>query len=155
MITKEQITGIIADKLEEDDVYIVDLVVGVGNLINVSIDSYSGVNISYCVDISRMIEGAFDREEEDFQLVVTTASLSEPFKVWKQYKKNEGNEVMVCLNNGQRLSGVMKTVETNFIVIETTSKVKVEGKKKKQTVVEDHKYGFEDIKTTEIVIKFK
>lgn len=155
MITKEQILGIIADKLEEDDVYIVDLVVGAGNQINVSIDAYSGVNISYCVDISRMIEGSFDREVEDFELVVTTASLSEPFKVWKQYKKNEGNEVKVCLIDGRRLTGVMKTVEEDFIVIEIADKVKVEGKKKKQTLIEDHKFGFEDIKTTEIVIKFK
>ncbi len=154
MITKEQIWDIIRDKLEEDDVYIVDLSVGTGNQIYVSIDAYAGINISYCVDISRMIEGSFDRDEEDFELTVTTASLSEPFKVWRQYKKNEGKEVKVSLKDGQRLTGVMKQVEKDFIVLETSSRVKVEGKKKKQTLVEEHKLGFEQIKATEIVIKF-
>lgn len=155
MITKEQIIGIIKDQLEEDDVFIVDLSVGGGNKINVIIDSDQGVNIEYCVSVSRMIEGSFDREEEDFELMVSSASLSEPFKVWRQYNKNEGQDVKVQLSDGRKMEGTMKEVTKDSIVLETSRKVAVEGKKKKEMVIEDNVLPFENIISTEIVIKFK
>ena len=83
MISTELVYSFIEEKLKEDDVFVVELKVSKSNQITVLIDSDSGVNISYCVDISRLIEGSLDREEEDFELEVSSPGVG-PFKVWRQ-----------------------------------------------------------------------
>lgn len=155
MITKEQIENIISEKLEQDNVFVVDLLVTTSNKIALEIDSNTGVNISYCVEISRLIEGSFDREVEDFELEVSSSSLSQPFKVLPQYFKNIGNEVKVTVREGKPLTGVLKSVSEQGIVIEVTKKVKLEGKKRKEIVVEECNLLFDSILKTEVVIKFK
>jgi ribosome maturation factor RimP len=53
------------------------------------------------------------------------------------------------------VEGVLKHVDKNGIKLETTTKERVEGKKKKETVVREYEYTFEEIKETKIVISFK
>ena len=66
MITKEIITSLVEEKLT-DDMYIVDITVGVGNDISVTIDSFSGISIDQCVEMSRFVEHQFDRPPADNQ----------------------------------------------------------------------------------------
>ena len=42
--------------------------------------------------ISRYIEHNLDREENDFGLEVTTPDVARPITLYRQYKKNMGNE---------------------------------------------------------------
>lgn len=155
MITKEQIENVIADKLSKDDVFIVDLNVTTSGKITLHIDADEGVNIDYCVEISRLIEGSLNRDEEDFELEVSSAGLSQPFKVFRQYKKNIGNDVTVTPKDGKPLTGVLKSVSEEGIELETEEKVAVEGKKKKTVVPVLHKFSFDNIAKAEVVIKFK
>ena len=55
MITKEQIVEIIAEKIKEDDCFIVEAKVSTGNKIMVTVDSMDGLNIDYCIQISRLM----------------------------------------------------------------------------------------------------
>ena len=57
------------------------------NQIEVLIDSSDGISIKNCISLSRHIESALDRDENNFSLQVASAGLSEPFKVFQQYKK--------------------------------------------------------------------
>ena len=95
IITYENIQNIVSSFIEGTDMFIVEIALSKSNNITVSIDSPQGVDIDTCVELSRYIEQHLDREQEDFELTVASAGLSEPFKVHKQYLKNIGKLVQV------------------------------------------------------------
>ena len=154
MITKEQIRDIITEKIEADDCFIVDVKVSASNKITVLIDSMDGVNIDYCIQISRMIESSFDRDEEDFELEVSTPGLGQPLKVIYQYKKNIGREVEVTPFESAPFKGKLVEVNEDGFVVEEEKKVKIEGKKKKELKVFNHNYKFDEVKSVKIIISF-
>ena len=109
MVERKEIEEIISGHLEESDLFLVDIVISNNNDIEVTIDSLNGVNIDNCTNISRLIEGALDREKEDFSLTITSAGLEQPFKVAKQYEKFIGREVEVLLKSGVKLVAVLSS----------------------------------------------
>src|SRR5690554_3690461 len=100
MADKEKIVQLVNEKLAEG-MFLVDIQVSASNAIRVFIDSYDGIDIDHCVAISRHIEHNLDREEEDFELQVSSPGLSEPLKVKEQYIKNIGREMEVDLEGGR------------------------------------------------------
>ncbi len=155
MITIQQIESLILDKLESDGVFVVDLSVSSSNRISVTLDSEKGIPISYCIDISRLIEHNLDREKEDFALEVSTAGLDQPLKLPRQYKKNIGREVDVITKEEKNITGKLTEVIDTGFTVETEEKVKIEGKKKKESRVTPHIFNFEDVKSVKIVVSFK
>ena len=53
------------------------------------------------------------------------------------------------------LKGILKEATDKGITIETNKLERVEGKKKKEKVVQSHFFSFEEIKTTKTIISFK
>ena len=155
MISIQKIESLILDKLKEDGVFVVDLSVSTSNRISVILDSEKGIPISYCVDISRLIEHNLDREEEDFALEVSTYGLDQPLKLPRQYKKNIDRDVDVVTNDDKALTGKLIDVTDTGFTIETKEKVKIEGKKKKELRISSHMFNFEDVKSVKIVVSFK
>ncbi|MDG0973919.1 MAG: ribosome assembly cofactor RimP [Crocinitomicaceae bacterium] len=158
MINKKKIEELALERIEEldKDLFIVEISISASNSIRVEIDSASGnVAIEDCISVSRNIEHNLDREEQDFELQVSSPGLDKPFRVVQQYKKNVGREVKLTPVNGVKLEGVLKSADDNGVVIETTRKERLEGKKKKVTVVEEHPFNYDEIKETKIVITFK
>lgn len=158
MIDKHKIWKLAEERIQEHnpELYIVEISIDSGNKILVEIDNEKGgVSIEDCVKVSRNIEHNLDREIEDFALEVSSAGLTKPFRVLKQYIKNIGKTVKVAaIDHGKSLEGILKAVDENGIVIEITSKKKLEGKKKKIEVVETFPFGFNEIKETKLVITF-
>ena len=155
MITKDNIEDIIKDIVKEKNAFIVDVKVNSSNRINIEIDSNDGFSIDDCVEVSRLVESKLDRDEEDFELEVASAGLSEPFKVIQQYQKYTGKEVETITKSGTKIKGVLSKVSEDGFEIEESKMVKVDGKKKKQPVIENHKFTFDDVKSTKVIIKFK
>ncbi|NPA35732.1 MAG: ribosome assembly cofactor RimP [Chlorobi bacterium] len=155
MITVKQIEDLILDKLEEDGVFVVEIDVSPANKISVTLDSEKGIPISYCVDISRLIEHSLDRDKEDFALEVSTAGLDQPLKMPRQFKKNVGRNVDVVTNDDEKLTGKLVKADDAGFVVETEQKVRVDGKKKKELVVTAHEFKFDQVKSVKIVVSFK
>ncbi|WP_430933761.1 ribosome assembly cofactor RimP [Saccharicrinis sp. 156] len=154
MITKEQILEIITEKIEADGCFIVEVKVSATNKIMVLIDSMDGINIDYCIQISRLIESSFDREEEDFELEVSTPGLGQPLKVLNQYKKNIGREVEVTPFESAPFKGKLTQVYEDHFSVEEEKKVKIEGKKKKELKLFNHNYKFDEVKSVKIIVSF-
>lgn len=155
MITTTQIEGLISEKLAEKKCFLVEIEIDEGNDISVEIDSFNGVSIQDCVEVSKSLESNLDREEEDFKLNVSSAGLDKPLRVKNQYVKNIGREVKVVLQEKGKITGELKEVNDSDIVVEHSYKEKIEGKKKKQTIVKQEQIPFENIKETIIIISFK
>lgn len=155
MITKEQIQDLIQDKLEENNCFVVELSIGDGNAISLEIDSYNGVSVKDCIEFSKAIDNNLDREVEDFELNVSSAGLDKPFRVIEQYKKNIGRNVKVVPVEGVVVKGELKEVSEDEIMVEYSYKERIEGRKKKETIIQQEKINFNNIKETTVIISFK
>ena len=158
MISKEQIKTLAEERINELDnnLFLVDINVSPTNVIRVELESTVGnVAINDCVSVSRNIEHNLDRSEADFELQVSSAGLDKPFRVKEQFIKNIGEKVKTKLIDGTKIEGLLKSADNNGFIIETTRKERLEGKKKKITVTEDHKINYKEQKETKIIISFK
>ena len=157
MINKETVLSLINEKLDENpEFYLVDLKINTASKIYVEIDHKTDpISINDCIAFSRQVEHNLDREEEDFELEVTSPGLSLPFKVHQQYVKNEGKDVKVMLNSSKSYQGLMQDVTEKDITITFETKEKIEGKKKKLKVEHKLTFAFDEIKETKIIVKFK
>ena len=155
MIDKTQIIKLVKERLDEK-MFIVDVAVNERNVINVFIDSFDGVTIDQCVSVSRNVEHNLDREEEDFELHVSSPGLTESFKVKQQYFKYQGRDIEVETKvSSKKLEGVLLEAGEEGIILETSYREKVEGHKKKQLIVKKHNLKYEEIKSAKAVISFK
>lgn len=155
MISKDSVYQIVEQYIADKNYYLVDVKVTPDNRISVEIDSFDGVTIEFCMEVNRHIESQMDREIEDYELEVSSAGLTEPFKVLKQYEKNIGNEVEVLTKEGKKVSGVLVEVNETEFVLQIEKTEKPEGAKRKITVTENITFSYEDIKTTKYIIRFK
>lgn len=154
MIDKTALTQFIEQQLEETDLYLVDIAVTPDNVITVEIDSDSPVDIDECIALSRKIEEAFDREEEDYELEVGSAGITSPFKVVRQYQKNIGNEVEVIARDGRKYTGVLREAGPDSFTIISEEKVKREGAKRPVVEEVTRTFPYSDVKSTSYLLQF-
>ena len=155
MISKSLIQKLVEEEIASTEYFIVDVLVDTSNRIRVEIDGNHGVKISDCVQISRHIEGNLDREVEDFELTVSSAGMSQPFKILRQYERYLGREVETLTVDGQKYKGILVLANEDELVLNVTSKEKVEGQKKKQIISRKINVPMEQVKETKVVISFK
>ncbi|HHT22722.1 MAG TPA: ribosome assembly cofactor RimP [Bacteroidales bacterium] len=155
MILKETVSEIVEAYIADTDYYLVDTKVGTNNHITVEVDHFDGVSLDFCIELTRAIEQKLNRDVEDYELEVSSAGLTSPFKVLKQYEKNIGNEVEVMTKDGKKLVGILQGFDLEKIILQQEKQVKPEGAKRKITVTEDTEILFQNIKTTKYIIRFK
>ena len=155
MISKDAVKQIVESYITAKGYYLVDINVTKDNHISVEIDHFEGVSIDFYVELTREIESGIDRETEDYELQVSSAGLTEPFKVLKQYQKNIGNEVEVLTKEGKKITGVLTAADAEKITLQIEKQIKPEGAKRKITLCEDLEIPYENIKTTKYIIRFK
>ena len=154
MIEKAKIRHLVEEKMDKN-MFLVDVSINERNVIHVFVDSFDGLTIDQCVDISRHIEHSLDRDKEDFELQVSSPGLTESFTVQEQYRKNKGREIEVVTKEGVKLKGVLQETDNEEFVLETLVKEKLEGHKKKQLVIKKHQLKYNEIVSAKAVISFK
>lgn len=140
---------------QRDGFFIVGITINAHNTIIVEIDSFSGVTIEDCVSLHEAIENGLDREIEDYELEVGSAGLGQPFKVIEQYIKHVGDEVEVLTSSGIKIAGILVSADNSGFFLNVKRKVKVEGSKRAIEKEEDVHYGYDEIKYTKYLIRFK
>ena len=155
MIDKNVVKALVDEWLQDKEYFLVDIEISQDNRIVVEIDHADSVWIEDCVDLSRFIEDHLDREKEDFELEVGSAGLGQPFKVPQQYINFVGKEVEVLDADGQKVKGILKSVDGNDFTVSVEEKVKVEGKKRPVKQEVDHIYQMDQVKYTKYLISFK
>lgn len=145
----------LAEKVFEENksLFLISLEVNANNHIKIVIDGDEGVSVNDCIMVSRAIEHNLDRDEEDFSLEVTSAGVSEPLTMARQYKKNIGRKLKV------------KTAEDKFegeLVSATDEDIKLSWKsrepkpvgKGKVTVQKEAVLPYSDILEAKVKITF-
>ncbi len=154
MIDKSALTEVLERGMEGTDLFLVDVKISKDNNIVVEIDSDSSVDIDECVRLTRLVEDAFDRDKEDYELEIGSAGLTSPLRVERQYVKNVGNEVEVLTAAGQKLKGTLKAADAEGFVLTVVKKVKPEGAKRPVEQEEDLRFAYNEIKYTKYIIQF-
>lgn len=149
MIKADELRTLIEQYLLETDKFIVDLKVKVGNNIVILLDGDSGISIDDCIKVNRLIEANYDREVEDYTLMVSSAGLGQPLKMLRQYLKIIGKEVEIELTDKTAVTGTLLNADDEKITVKIKSKVK------KEIVETDREIPFSLIKHTKEVISFK
>lgn len=152
MIDKTRIENLVKEKIQGTEMFLVNINVSNANKISVLVDDFNGMSIDECIKISRHIESNLDREEEDYELEVSSPGLDKAFKVKEQYMKNVGRELKLKTQE-KELKGKLIQVNEDDIVLEVLKKEK--GKKKKDLESEQIEILFSDIKEAKVVISFK
>ena len=132
---------VVEENLQGSDVFVVECTSTPSNEISLILDADSRVSIDTCVAVSRAVDAVFDRDVEDFSLMVASAGIGEPLKLLRQYKKIEGSPIEVLLKEG--------------ITISYDEKVAIEGKKRKELQHIVRTITFEDIKTAKEYLDYK
>ena len=153
MITESLIRKLAEEKTNGTAIFVLDVNIRKGNRIMVTLDGDKGVTIDDCVMVSRYVEHQLDRDQEDFELQVSSGGADQPLKIARQYPQHIGRTLTVKLKNGEESGGILRQVETENIILE---KVPEKTKKKIKIVEEPQNVSipFAEIKESVIVITF-
>ena len=153
LIAKEKILQLIQGYLNDKDIFLVDLQVSSSNKIQVFIDGPKGILVSDCVGLSRHIESSLDREQEDFELEVSSPGADAPIKVPGQYEKNIGRTLRVIDQDGAEYIGRLASIQSETITLEPA---KSHGKnKQKKTNTEPVTLELAKVKQASVILSFK
>lgn len=137
------------------DLFVVGCTVSPTNEVELLVDSDTSVSIDTCVALSRAIESAFDRDEEDFELTVASAGVGSELKHMRQYRKLVGRPVEVLLACGIKILATLEEVSEEGMTLSYTEKQAVEGRKRKVEVEVRRTYPFAEVKYTKEYLDFK
>ena len=146
MIEKIKILELVNNTLEGSDKFLVNLKITPDNRIFIDIDGDNGIVIDDCIELSRAIESQLNRDEEDFELNVSSAGADQPLKLTRQYRKNVGRELEVVTVDGERAEDTLEDASDEGIVLRTP------GTKKQPA--ETLRFAYRDIKSARVAIKF-
>lgn len=149
MIKADELINSVEDHLQGTDMFVVDIKVKTGNNITILLDRDSGIRIDDCIKLTRFIESQYDREVEDYSLVVSSAGIGQPLKLLRQYLKIIGKEVDVELNDKTLIKGILLAADDEKILVKTTTKIK------KEIIEKETEISFNTIKSVKEVISFK
>jgi len=155
MIAKEYIIEAVNDILGHSGFFLVDVQVSRGNLIRVFMDHPNGISLDDCAFFSGKIEQKLDREQEDFELQVSSPGLGEPIRVIEQYRKSIGQKLDIRLVDGDSLKGRLESLREGPGEPEPALVIKLAGSKRKPAPAEPAVIGISRIHLARIEIDFK
>jgi len=154
MISEMNIKALAEQKIGGTALFLVDVKVKPANKIEVFVDGPDHISVDECVSISKHIEAGLNRDEEDFELTVSSPGIDQPFKVINQYKKYTGKEVSTLKKDGIKIIGKLMDANENEIQIETKKTERSEKGKGKQTITENITIPLNQIKETKLILPF-
>jgi ribosome maturation factor RimP len=155
VIDRKKIEGIAKEALKETKVFLVDIVVSRSNLIQVFIDHPDGLSLDDCAGLHRSMEEKLDREQEDFELQVSSPGLGQPIRVFPQYLKALGEKMEIVLEDGEIIRGILLEAGMAEQDQDAALVVRQSGTKRKPAPEEPVVVPVNRIKTARIEIDFK
>ena len=158
---KSKIEEWLTPELNERNLFLVDIKFPVGRQIEVYIDSDTGIQISECAAISRLLEKQLDESglvPENYVLDVSSPGMSNPLRVPRQYKRRIGRVLEVLKNDGTQIEAELVEADEEKIKLkEVIEERKNKGQKSKVKEIQEPKeyeLRFDEIKRATLQFKF-
>ena len=139
---------------QHSNIFLVDLKISDDKSIKIILDGDKEVNVKDCIDISRSMEGALDRDQEDFSLEVASAGVGSPLKFPRQYHKNLGRKLEIISTEGLKFEGDLTHVKEDAIELQWKQRETKRIGKGKVTVTKKKTILFDEISQAKVMIKF-
>lgn len=133
MEIKEKVIEAATAAIDGTNIILLEVKCSANAEIDVTLESMDGISIDKCAEISKYIESKLDREEQDFELTVGSASISDPLVHPIQYKKNIDREVEITLlEEREKIKATITNATDAEVEVFFQKKIEVEGKKRKE-----------------------
>jgi len=149
-IINKTISAIFKDRT---DLFVINQQISDNLDINLTIDGDELVNVSDCIEVSRKIESALDRDLYDFSIKVQSPGADAPIIDKRQYKKHIGRKLKLTTDT-EIIEGKLIEVNDNEIRLTWKSREKKPKGKGKITVEHNRTFPFESIKKASIKLMF-
>ena len=153
MIDKKDILKLAKKVTVNTDLFVVDVEIDKGNKIFLVIDGDNGVTIGQIVEVSRFIEGSYDREVEDFELNVSSYGIDKPIILDRQYQKYKDKPIELLLTDESIRRGVLVSANAEKVVLKEEV-VKKNRKSKKMLTGDEIEISLNTIKVAKGIIVF-
>ncbi len=151
MVDKKKIEEIVRQYINGTNIFLVDIKVNQRNEITVFADTMEGITIEQCADLNLYLERNLNRDEEDFELQVSSPGIGTPFRVREQYLKNKGKTVEVIDYDNNRYTGILYNINNNGFELECNPKQT--GKRKFESdEIKYLSFNFDNIKSVKELI---
>ena len=153
---KENIQKLLAEALSlQLDLFLIDLHIDDQSRVHVVLDGDNGVSLEQCIKVSRHIEHQLDREVHDFSLEVSSAGVTHPLKMVRQYKKNIGRKLAVHTIDNDNFKATLTQADDDQITLEWKARESKPIGKGKHTVVKQLQVPYNQIEKATVQIQFK
>jgi len=153
-VNKEQLENIVNEWVKPTDCFLVELKTSPSK-VAVFIDKPTGVSLDECIALNRHLSSVPDLEStwETHELEVSSPGMDQPLKVYQQYQRRIGREVRVITSSGAEHKGTITSAdEKGFELLEKHSR---KENKKKIITEETHRFLYDQLKETKLIISFK
>src|SRR6476661_6258672 len=106
---KQTVEKILLAKLEELNLFLVELNMGADGKISIYADGMDNITVDQCTQIARHLRSELGEAADDFEITVSSPGLDNPFRHMNQYKKNVGKSVEVLTAEGNKIEGKITT----------------------------------------------
>lgn len=154
MTFKEKVNTLLVEALEgKPTLFLIDLTITDAFKVIITLDDDNGVVLQDCIDISRVIEGNLDREEQDFSLEVASVGVGSPLKLVRQYIKNIGRTLIVT-TNAEKIEAELVDANEDFIILSWKAREPKKVGKGKETVQKEQQIPYTEIKEAVVTVTF-
>ncbi len=137
---------------ENSNLFLVEVKVLTNGKIEIFADGKTNITIDECAQISKHIHHFLEENNlmsDNLSLDVSSPGMDEPLKVPQQFQKQLNKQVDVVLKNGLKITGELISADENGIVIKEIIIIK------KTETIEEHSFGFSEIKSVKKHFNFK
>lgn len=131
---KETVNTLLQKKLQELDLFLVELNISADNAIHVYADGMNNISISQCTEIARYLRNELGEAADNFEITVSSPGLDKPFRNMNQYLKNIGKSIEIVTTEGNKLEGKLNTANEREVVINVFKKRNPKNKAQKPEV---------------------
>jgi ribosome maturation factor RimP len=154
-MNSENIKQTLEAHLAETDMFVVDIQVSNDNLIQISLDGDSRVSIDDCIEVARYLEKQYDRDEEDYELRVSTFGIDNPVQHIRQLNKVVGSEILIKKDETPEQRARLEKIDGINLYI--TYRLKKGGPKAKAQIFKDGEsevVSFDELEYVKEIIRF-
>ncbi len=149
---KDVIEKEVTNYFNHTGLFLVEVKVLSNGKIEIFADGAANITIDECAQISRHIHHFLEEQHlmhDNLALDVSSPGMDEPLKVPQQFQKQLGKQVDVVLKNGLKITGELMAATEKEITVKESIKIK------KTETIEEHTYGFDEIKSVKKHFNFK
>jgi ribosome maturation factor RimP len=122
--------------------------------VSVFVDGDNGVSIDECRLLSKHLSSHLDEMEygdEPYTLEISSPGAENPLKLFRQYTKHIGRELLITLNHNTELLGKLESIDGDVLTLHLKDKKK--DYKAKEIILKTINFG--DIKEGVVQLSFK